>query len=135
MDGKSDMEIALEFELSGLANPLAKISGVRATVLPKPDQIEGQITVDALLTTARSKDHLPKIVDHCQGLKWIHVLGTGVDSFPFALMNDMRLTCSRGATAIPISEWVLAMMLAHEKQLPDRWITKPPKACITAGQG
>jgi phosphoglycerate dehydrogenase-like enzyme len=43
-------------------------------------------------------------------------------------MFDGRIvTCARGASAIPISEFVLAAMLAFEKRLPETWIEAPPE--------
>jgi phosphoglycerate dehydrogenase-like enzyme len=56
-------------------------------------------------------------------IRWVHVLGTGVDGFPFELMGDRILTCSRGANAAPIAEYVLAAMLSFEKRMPDIWIS------------
>src|SRR6185369_6362456 len=54
-------------------------------------------------------------------------LGTGVDAFPVGLLAEGTvLTCSRGASGVPIAEWVLAMMLAFEKHLPESWIAAPP---------
>jgi phosphoglycerate dehydrogenase-like enzyme len=61
-----------------------------------------------------------------RGVRWIHALGTGIDRFPLHLLNGQALTCSRGASAIPIAEWVLAMMLAFEKRLPEAWIHEQP---------
>jgi phosphoglycerate dehydrogenase-like enzyme len=61
-----------------------------------------------------------------RGVRWVHVLGTGVDAFPFHLLSDQLLTCSRGASAVPIGEWVLGTMLAFEKRLPEAWIAEPP---------
>jgi phosphoglycerate dehydrogenase-like enzyme len=60
-------------------------------------------------------------------VQWVHTLGTGVDKFPLDGIGDQVLTCSRGASAIPISEWVLAVMLAFEKRLPESWILDPPE--------
>ncbi|HYA67243.1 MAG TPA: NAD(P)-dependent oxidoreductase, partial [Acidimicrobiales bacterium] len=57
---------------------------------------------------------------------WIHVLGAGVDGFPLDALGERTLTCSRGAAAPAIAEWVLAVMLAFEKQLPHQWIDAPP---------
>lgn len=62
-----------------------------------------------------------------RGVGWVHVLGTGVDRFPMHLVaDDVLLTCSRGGSAVPIAEWVLAVMLAFEKRLPETWIREPP---------
>jgi len=57
---------------------------------------------------------------------WVHTVGTGVDRFPLAVVGDRLLTCSRGASAIPIAEWVLAQMLAFEKELPAVWLREFP---------
>ena len=129
------MKIALESQLSYLADRLGEIPQVEVIILPEPNQIEGSIAVDGLLGTAVGNEKLPKIIEYCQGLKWVHILGTGVDTYPLDLIQNKLVTCSRGATATPISEWVLAMMLAYEKQLPDRWITKPPEAWYMADLG
>ena len=63
-----------------------------------------------------------------RGVRWVHNFGTGVDKFPFQLLHDDQvLTCSRGAGAGPISEWVITQMLAFEKKLPQSWITEVPE--------
>ncbi len=56
-------------------------------------------------------------------IRWVHALSTGVDGFPFDVMADRILTCSRGASAVAISEFVLAAMLTFEKRLPELWIS------------
>jgi phosphoglycerate dehydrogenase-like enzyme len=59
-------------------------------------------------------------------VRWVHVLGAGVDGFPFEVIGERELTCSRGAASVAIAEWVLAAMLAFEKRLPESWIDSPP---------
>jgi phosphoglycerate dehydrogenase-like enzyme len=61
-----------------------------------------------------------------RGVRWVHALGTGVDRFPLHLLRGRVLTCSRGGSAVPIAEWVLAVMLAFEKRLPESWIHAAP---------
>lgn len=51
------------------------------------------------------------------GLKFIQVLTTGVDLLPPWFFEGPVVACSRGIPAIPIAEFVLAMILAHEKDL------------------
>jgi phosphoglycerate dehydrogenase-like enzyme len=80
---------------------------------------------EVLLTMAWGSANLAHVL--ARGVRWVHALGTGVDRFPFALLGDRPLTCSRGASAVPIAEWVLAMMLAFEKRLPDVWIHDVPR--------
>lgn len=70
-----------------------------------------------------------------RGVRWVHTYGTGVDRFPFEALGDAQLTCSRGASAVPIAEWALAMLLACEKQLPARWISAPPEHWNMAALG
>jgi phosphoglycerate dehydrogenase-like enzyme len=66
---------------------------------------------------------------------WVHNHGTGLDRLPDEAFAAPVLTCSRGAGAIPISEFVLASMLAFEKQLPDVWLSEPPARWNAADLG
>jgi phosphoglycerate dehydrogenase-like enzyme len=59
-------------------------------------------------------------------IRWVHMLSTGIDGFPLEAAGDRTVTCSRGASGPAIAEWVLAVMLAFEKRLPESWITAPP---------
>jgi phosphoglycerate dehydrogenase-like enzyme len=70
-----------------------------------------------------------------RGVRWIHTFGTGVNAFPFHLLEGRPLCCARGASAIPISEWALAVMLAAAKNLPDSWIKAPPAQWNIAALG
>jgi phosphoglycerate dehydrogenase-like enzyme len=88
---------------------------------------------DALVVLPDDWDEVPAaITDEVQ---WVHVLAAGVDKFPLDLVGDRLLTCSRGASAPAIAEFVLASMLAFEKQLPDVWLTEPPAHWNLAGLG
>ncbi len=130
------MRIALQTEIPDLVDQLQSLApGIEAFVLPSTDEPGERIVTDALLGTAAEGTQLPALIERCEGLRWVHILGTGVDKFPLHLVEDRLVTCSRGATAGPIAEWVMAMLLAHEKQLPDRWITEPPEAWYNANLG
>lgn len=126
------MKIALEADLSFLENKLAKMPGVEVYTLPNPDAINTKLDIDALLISPINCRNFGKIAKHCRDIKWIHILGTGADAFPLELSRGRTVTCSRGATAGPISEWVLAMMLSFAKQLPARRLTAPPKSWYMA---
>ena len=76
---------------------------------------------DVLLVGDIDRDRLVRVIT--PQIRWVHVLSTGVDGFPFDLMDDRILTCSRGASAVSISEFVLAAMLTFEKRLPEQWIS------------
>jgi phosphoglycerate dehydrogenase-like enzyme len=91
--------------------------------VPIEGDVDVDLTGDALvcLTMATNLDQLvPRV-------KWVHSFSTGVDSLPEAAFKAEVLTCSRGAGAVPISEFVLAAMLAFEKNIPDVWIHEVPE--------
>jgi phosphoglycerate dehydrogenase-like enzyme len=69
----------------------------------------------------------PHTLEYAQRVDWVHLAGTGIDSFPPELFDGRTVTNARGASAIPISEFVLAAMLAFEKHLPETWIREPPE--------
>jgi phosphoglycerate dehydrogenase-like enzyme len=104
-------------------------SGV--SVLALGDTMPREVEVLATMPTRR--DQLAPLLT--ERVRWVHVLGTGVDGFPFDLLGDRTLTCSRGASAVAISEFVLAAMLAFEKQLPAVWIDSPPAGWGAAALG
>lgn len=93
---------------------------------PQSGAIPEGLRAEVLLTTARGTPNLAELID-AVGVRWIHTVGTGVDRFPLDAVRGQILTCSRGASAVPISEWVLAVMLAFEKRLPRAWIQGPPE--------
>jgi phosphoglycerate dehydrogenase-like enzyme len=94
---------------------------------------EATAQADVLVTLA---DDAPAIADALgPSIDWVHILGAGVDGFPLEVVGDRTLTCSRGAGAPAIAEFVLGAMLAFEKQLPDSWITEPPAQWSTANLG
>ena len=62
-----------------------------------------------------------------RGVRWVHFVGTGVNAFDLARLARGRVfTNSRGAAAVPISEWVLSVLLLHEKRLSEVFIHEPP---------
>jgi phosphoglycerate dehydrogenase-like enzyme len=61
------------------------------------------------------------------GVRWLHAFATGVDSYPLDVVGDRVFTCSRGANAVPIAEFVLASMLAFAKRFPETWLTDAPE--------
>src|SRR5437763_2873536 len=91
--------------------------------VPVDADVDPAMEGDALvaLTLATNLDQLVSRV------KWVHSFSTGVDSLPEAAFKAEVLTCSRGAGAVPISEFVLAAMLAFEKNMPDVWIHEVPE--------
>lgn len=75
-------------------------------------------------------DHLDEV-----GVRWMHLSGTGVDAWPRPLLEGRTVTCARGVSAIPISEFVLGAMLAFEKDMPNVWLDEPPEHWNIASLG
>jgi phosphoglycerate dehydrogenase-like enzyme len=89
---------------------------------PLPDDAHG----DVLLTLTRPSDGLEELPG--RGVRWIQVIGTGIDAFPLQRVpDDVQVTNMRGASAVAISEWALAVMLAFEKRVPDTWLDAAPE--------
>jgi phosphoglycerate dehydrogenase-like enzyme len=89
---------------------------------PAPEGVSGPI----LVTLPSWAENTAELLG--RGVEWIHYVSTGVDTVAFDELPDaLVVTNSRGASAVPISEWVLAMLLAAEKRLPASWITGPPR--------
>ena len=97
---------------------------VEVVPIPFDGDLPPDVTGEVLLTLPWDGPNLSQALG--RGVRWVHALGTGIDAFPLQLLADRVLTCSRGASAGPIAEWVLAVMLAFEKRLPDTWIRTVP---------
>ncbi len=74
------------------------------------------------------------------GVAWVQLPGTGIDHYHPDLLSLPLVTCARGASAVPIAEYVFACLLAHGRRFPETWLTEAPRhwnfqstACL-AGQ-
>ncbi len=88
---------------------------------------------DALLTLPTGTPNIADVL--ARGVRWVHAYGTGVNGFPFELLRGIPFTCSRGASAKAISEWVIAVLLEAEKRLVEHWLSAPPPAWHRAELG
>ena len=122
MNGSLPRVISHVGALPGVA---AALPGVEITPVPPDGPIDDAIEGEVLLTLMRGAPNLGEVLR--RGVKWVHTVGTGVDEFPLHLLDGQVLTCSRGATSVPIAEWVLAQILAFEKKLPVAWVREPPE--------
>lgn len=101
--------------------------------IPVDGDVPAGLDAEILLTLPWGAPNLAELLS--SGIQWVHAYGTGVNGFPFELLQGIPLSCSRGASASAISEWVMAVLLAAEKQLPERWISEPPERWNTANLG
>lgn len=105
--------------------PDAEISFVSSDEA-EPDSFAENLQADCLLGVASQLNQIANLIDKIDGLKWIHVLGTGISGFPLESVGDRLLTTSRGANAVPVAEWAFAMIITARKNLPAHWINEPP---------
>ena len=102
--------------------------GALATMVPGESfasVTDAEPPAEILLTFAPRLEMLDRALEI--GVRWVHVLATGVDKMPLERLGNCVVTCSRGASSVPIAEFVLATMLAFEKQLPQSWLSEPPE--------
>jgi phosphoglycerate dehydrogenase-like enzyme len=109
--------------VGGMVDRVQERFGEREVVVAADDERASGVEIVAAFT--HDRESLRRSVT--PSVKWIHAFSTGVDGFPCDLVGDRVFTCSRGAGAVPIAEWVLAMILAHAKRLPESWIAAPPE--------
>jgi phosphoglycerate dehydrogenase-like enzyme len=64
---------------------------------------------------------LQKVLEQAPELRWLHTPSAGVDHvlIPPVLERDITVTNSAGVHAIPIAEFVMALLLSHVKRLHD----------------
>jgi len=105
-----------------LARAAQELPWIDIVPVPSEGDLPAEASGEVLVTFAWGSPNMAQVVE--RGVRWVHTIGTGVDRFPFAALGDRVLTCARGASAVPIAEWVLAVMLAFEKRLPASWIAE-----------
>lgn len=114
------LTVLTHFPAERLARVAREVPGVEIVPVPTEGEIPPGVAGEVLVTFAWGAPNVAALVS--RGVRWVHAIGTGVDRFPFDALGGCVLTCARGASAVPIAEWVLAVMLAFEKRLPDAWI-------------
>jgi phosphoglycerate dehydrogenase-like enzyme len=98
----------------------------RVEVVPVPpsEPVPRDVRGDVLLMSF-GNDAIYDLVE--RGVSWVHFVGTGIDRFDVPRLARGRVfTNSRGAVEVPISEWVLSVLLLHEKRLENVFIHEPP---------
>ena len=111
----------------------AQLDGVEFVRIPARGDLPEDVAGEILLCGARGFPNLHPVVE--RGVRWIHSTGTGVHPELLEASRGRPLTCSRGWSSIAIAEWVLAMMLAFEKRLPESWVHEPPERWARADLG
>jgi len=119
------LRVLTHFPETQLGAVAERLPGIDLVPIPLDGKLPREASGEILLTYPWDTGNLAQALE--RGVRWVHAIGTGVDRLPFPLIADRILTCSRGGSAIPIAEWVLAMLLSFEKRLPQTWIDAAPK--------
>jgi phosphoglycerate dehydrogenase-like enzyme len=119
------LRILTHLPVEALARVSEAVPEAELCWIPSEGELPDDARAEVLLTLAWGSPNLAEVAK--RGVRWIHTIGTGVDRFPLEAVGDRILTCSRGASEIPIAEWILATILAFEKQLPQSWVSAPPE--------
>jgi phosphoglycerate dehydrogenase-like enzyme len=127
------LRVLCHVPLGLLARIGRELPAVTLEQVPREGEPAPGVAGEVLLTPTWGSPNLAQVL--ARGVRWVHAYGTGVDGFPFELLGGRPLTCSRGASAIPIAEWTLAVMLAFEKRLPESWVREPPEHWNMASLG
>jgi phosphoglycerate dehydrogenase-like enzyme len=94
---------------TGIAEAIAAVAGVRATVVGDMAAMPAAVAQAPVLVTFRWSDDwvIP-------GLRWIQSVSAGTDQYPLAALaaNGTVLTSARGIHEVQVSEHALGMLLA-----------------------
>jgi phosphoglycerate dehydrogenase-like enzyme len=103
-------------DLQPRLDEVAAIPGVDSVVTVEGEWGSGAGPGDVLVVDFRSdRDQVAEAGR--RGVPWLHILSAGIDSFDLDRLPFPVITCSRAISGGPIAEWVIAMILAHEKRL------------------
>jgi phosphoglycerate dehydrogenase-like enzyme len=122
-DGARTATVAINLPGGSLVPQVQEVLGDGEVVV----SIDDERAREAEILLVLSRDRTTMEPATVPGVRWLHAFATGVDSYPLDVVGDRLLTCSRGANAVPIAEFVLASMLAFAKRFPETWLTEAPE--------
>jgi phosphoglycerate dehydrogenase-like enzyme len=108
----------------------AMAPGIEVVRVRRDEPVPSDLSGDVLVAMPGAA---PAIALLAPRVRWVHAFGTGIDWLPPEALAAPMLTCARGGSAVAISEFVLAAMLAFEKQLPELW-SRPEAEVFTPAE-
>jgi phosphoglycerate dehydrogenase-like enzyme len=97
--------------------------GAKVETIALDGPVDPHLDGDVLLSFRRAAT----MVEVAQAVPWLHIAGAGVEGVDQSVFADGRVvTCSRGAHAIPIAEYVMATIIAYERRVPAMWVSDAP---------
>ena len=125
------LHVLTSFPESALTRLQDACPDIRIVCIPEKGRLPFRVRGEVLLIPPWDSGNLAKVLK--RGVRWVHTFGTGVERLPLDLMGERILTCSRGASGIPIAEWAFAVMLAFEKK-PARELDQRASAHVEWGR-
>jgi phosphoglycerate dehydrogenase-like enzyme len=122
-DGAGPATVAINLPGGSLVPQVQEVLGDGEVVV----SIDDERAREAEILLVLSRDRTTMEPATVPGVRWLHAFATGVDSYPLDVIGGRLFTCSRGANAVPIAEFVLASMLAFAKRFPETWLTDAPE--------
>jgi len=100
---------------------------VEVSFVPPSQPVPADVRGDVLLMVHSGAPAIYELVE--RGVRWVHFVGTGVNAYdlPRLTRGGRIFTNSRGSVAVPISEYVLAALLFHEKRLSELFVHTAPE--------
>lgn len=115
------MKLIIPQSLAAEVTPRIHEIAPTVTVVPVDSDGRADSVVDDADMLLRAMPHkvFTRLLNAAPHLRWVHTLSAGIDTIPIAELGQraITLTNSAGAHAIPISEFVMALVLAQVKQV------------------
>jgi phosphoglycerate dehydrogenase-like enzyme len=75
-----------------------------------------------LVADPANTEQLALLLQRFPSVEWVHVFAGNAWDFPSQLVGERKLTCSQGATAVSVGEWVMAALLYRARNFADSFV-------------
>lgn len=113
--------LSARYRPEDLARIVAAAPGARLVMLSHEGLADGPVDdVEVLLHGFLAADAYERLLAHAPSLRWVHSAAAGVERLltPAARARGLSITNARGVFSGPIAEYVLMMVLAVSRRLP-----------------
>jgi phosphoglycerate dehydrogenase-like enzyme len=113
--------LSARYRPEDLARIVAAAPGARVVMLSHEGLADGPVDdVEVLLHGFLAADAYERLLAHAPSLRWVHSAAAGVERLltPAARARGLSITNARGVFSGPIAEYVLMMVLAVSRRLP-----------------
>ena len=113
--------LSARYRPGDVARIVAAAPGARLVMLSREGLADGPIDdVEVLLHGFLAADAFERLLSRAPSLRWVHSAAAGVERLltPAARARGLAITNARGVFSRPIAEYVLMMLLAVSRRLP-----------------